>query len=298
MPNRDSKRAAPFGRLSLLRVPVTRREFALRVLGGMGTVAVLARGGADGAAPAASAGGMDAGTAGAACKVYPQETEGPYYLDLDLLRSDITEGRAGTPLALVMQVVSATTCAPLKGVAVDVWHCDAAGVYSGYSGQLGGADTRGQTFLRGTQLTGDDGRVRFDTIYPGWYPGRTTHVYRDHRTPIQPRWKPPALAREPRWPISLATRERRQPSAMNARAAESAGANRDPSPVMRARCFTRWARSGLMSREGSCASSAMTRRSCDATWTSLGLSISPASGWECCFYRNRDGAVRCDRKQP
>jgi hypothetical protein len=141
MPNRDSKRAAPFGRLSLLRVPVTRREFALRVLGGMGTVAVLARGGADGAAPAASAGGMDAGTAGAACKVYPQETEGPYYLDLDLLRSDITEGRAGTPLALVMQVVSATTCAPLKGVAVDVWHCDAAGVYSGYSGQLGRKDT-------------------------------------------------------------------------------------------------------------------------------------------------------------
>jgi protocatechuate 3,4-dioxygenase beta subunit len=74
-------------------------------------------------------------------------------------------------------VVSAGACAPLANVAVDIWHCDAEGVYSGYQGQLGGLDTRGEVFLRGTQVSSSDGRVRFQTIYPGWYPGRTTHIH-------------------------------------------------------------------------------------------------------------------------
>jgi protocatechuate 3,4-dioxygenase beta subunit len=63
------------------------------------------------------------------------------------------------------------------GVAVDVWHCDADGVYGGFPGQLGGLDTSGQKFLRGTQVTDGDGSVVFKTIYPGWYPGRTTHIH-------------------------------------------------------------------------------------------------------------------------
>jgi protocatechuate 3,4-dioxygenase beta subunit len=120
------------------------------------------------------------------CTLYPQQTEGPYYVDGDMLRADIREDRPGTVLQLDLLVLSANGCAPLANAAVDIWQCDAAGVYSGYPGQLGGLDTRGLIFLRGTQLTGADGRVRFTTIYPGWYPGRTTHIhFKVHLTPTQ-----------------------------------------------------------------------------------------------------------------
>jgi protocatechuate 3,4-dioxygenase beta subunit len=146
---------------------MTRRGFAARVAGGLVGVAL---GGCGGSRASAAA---DA----SACTLYPRQTEGPYYLDLDRLRRDITGGRPGLPLALDLRIVSAATCAALADVVVDVWHCDAAGLYSGYPGQLGGADTRGETFLRGSQVSDAGGRVRFDTIYPGWYPGRTTHVH-------------------------------------------------------------------------------------------------------------------------
>jgi len=125
---------------------------------------------ANGSAPPAAA------TPGS-CTLYPEQTEGPYYVDADLVRSDLREGKPGTPLTLDLQVLSANGCAPLANAAVDIWHCDAGGVYSGYQGQLGGLDTRGAVFLRGTQLTGPDGRVQFQTVYPGWYPGRTTHIH-------------------------------------------------------------------------------------------------------------------------
>jgi protocatechuate 3,4-dioxygenase beta subunit len=120
-----------------------------------------------------SAAGSDSGT----CTLYPAQTEGPYYLDLDLIRSDITEGKPGTPLTVVIEVIRVSDCAALANVAVDLWQCDAAGVYAGFPGQLGGLDTTGQRFLRGTQLTGADGIATFETIYPGWYPGRTTHIH-------------------------------------------------------------------------------------------------------------------------
>ena len=103
------------------------------------------------------------------CFVQPQTTEGPFYLDADLVREDITEGRPGLPLWLRLQVVAAD-CAPIAGARVDVWHCDAAGVYAGVDGDRG-------TFLRGTQLTGADGIAAFRTIFPGWYPGRVVHVH-------------------------------------------------------------------------------------------------------------------------
>lgn len=148
---------------------MSRRDFALRVGSGLAAVA-LGRGTARAGASA------PAGRAGT-CTLYPRQTEGPFYLDLGTLRRDLTEGRPGTPLSLALRVVDAASCAPLAGAVVDVWHCDAEGVYSGYPGQLGGVDTRGQTFLRGSQVTDAEGRVRFDTIYPGWYPGRTTHVH-------------------------------------------------------------------------------------------------------------------------
>ena len=120
-----------------------------------------------------------AGLIGAnACILTPEVTEGPYYIDPKLIRRDITEDRAGVPMQLRVQVVTAD-CQPVAGARVDVWHCDAAGNYSGFASQ--GSDrqvsTRDKTFLRGTQFTEDSGVVTFDTIYPGWYRGRTTHVH-------------------------------------------------------------------------------------------------------------------------
>jgi protocatechuate 3,4-dioxygenase beta subunit len=101
----------------------------------------------------------------------PELTEGPYYLDLDLVRSDITEDRPGLPLDLRVSVVDADACEPIEGAAVDVWHCDAGGAYSGVEGAAG------ETFCRGVQLTDASGVAEFRTIFPGWYTGRAVHVH-------------------------------------------------------------------------------------------------------------------------
>jgi protocatechuate 3,4-dioxygenase beta subunit len=106
------------------------------------------------------------------CVLTPEQTEGPYYIDGEKVRRNITEGRAGTPLTLRTTVVDASTCKPIKGAAVDVWHCDAAGIYSGF-----GRGAGNRTFLRGIQRTDARGRAVFKTIYPGWYPGRTVHIH-------------------------------------------------------------------------------------------------------------------------
>lgn len=110
------------------------------------------------------------------CMLTPQVTEGPFYLDPGLIRADITEGRPGLPMQLRLQVVTAD-CTPVAGARVDVWHCDANGVYSGVRNLGGGVDATGQTFMRGTQSTDASGVATFQTIYPGWYPGRTTHIH-------------------------------------------------------------------------------------------------------------------------
>jgi protocatechuate 3,4-dioxygenase beta subunit len=114
-----------------------------------------------------------------ACVLTPQDVEGPYYFDPKLLRSDITEGKEGVPLKLLLQVIDTRGCTPIPRARVDVWHSDSLGLYSGYEGQ--GDDqatsTTGQTFLRGTQMTDNLGQVIFTTIYPGWYPGRTPHIH-------------------------------------------------------------------------------------------------------------------------
>jgi protocatechuate 3,4-dioxygenase beta subunit len=110
------------------------------------------------------------------CVITPEVTEGPYYFDPDLERSEITEGHEGVATTVRLQVVDGL-CQPISGARVDLWHCDAAGQYSGYPNQTGGVDTTGQTFLRGTQFAADNGIVEFQTIYPGWYAGRTTHMH-------------------------------------------------------------------------------------------------------------------------
>ena len=110
------------------------------------------------------------------CVLTPQAVEGPFYFDPKLVRSDITEGKQGAPLFLILQIVEAKDCVPLQDARVDVWHADGLGLYSGYAGQDTGS-AKGETFLRGTQFSGADGDVRFNTIYPGWYPGRTPHIH-------------------------------------------------------------------------------------------------------------------------
>lgn len=122
------------------------------------------------------------------CAVRPEQTEGPYFVDKQLNRSDIrtdpTSGRvsAGTPLALTLQVsrLERSGCRPLAGATVDVWHCDSQGVYSGVQDLR--FNTRGEKFLRGYQLTDAQGRARFVTIYPGGYRGRTVHIHFKVRT--------------------------------------------------------------------------------------------------------------------
>ena len=112
------------------------------------------------------------------CDVTPRQTEGPYYLDVGQVRRDITEGKLGTPLLVRLHLVEAGSCAPIGDASVDIWHTDAAGQYSGFGGQGDdGADTSGETFLRGTQITDANGLVEFETVYPGWYPGRTAHIH-------------------------------------------------------------------------------------------------------------------------
>lgn len=119
----------------------------------------------------------------AACVLTPAQTEGPYFVDERLNRSDIRSDpadgsvRPGIPLDLTLRIAAmdGSRCAPLAGAIVDIWHCDAAGVYSDVSDRS--FDSRGSKFLRGYQITVGDGIVRFTTIYPGWYPGRAVHIH-------------------------------------------------------------------------------------------------------------------------
>lgn len=154
---------------------LTRRDSLLR-LGGVAVTALGAgalgvgrlldddAGAAEG--PAAVASGL------VSCVLAPELTEGPYYVAGERLRRNIAEGKAGLPLRLRLTVLNASTCRPVRGAAVDVWHCDALGAYSGAV-----AGNAGTNFLRGVQRTSARGVAIFDTLYPGWYPGRAVHVH-------------------------------------------------------------------------------------------------------------------------
>jgi protocatechuate 3,4-dioxygenase beta subunit len=167
----------PVGRI------LTRRQL-LRVLGVSGGAALT------GAGLVGVLGRLE-GTAQAntlpSCVVRPELTEGPYFVDEKLLRSDVRSDpktgvvRAGVLLKLKFLVSRVgSNCTPLAGVLVDIWHCDAAGAYSDVRDRLG--DTTGQKFLRGYQVTDAQGVAEFTTIYPGWYPGRAVHIHFKLRT--------------------------------------------------------------------------------------------------------------------
>jgi protocatechuate 3,4-dioxygenase beta subunit len=172
---------------------LTRRQ-AIRAAGVAGAAYVLTPAfgvlGADGTAIAASS----------CAKLTPELTEGPYWVNAMLRRSDVRANakgggrQAGVPLNLYINVVDTSNgCQPLNGVAVDIWHANAHGVYSDESSQAAGGgtssaagDTSGDNWLRGYQVTGKDpglrheavhGQVSFRTIWPGWYTGRAIHIH-------------------------------------------------------------------------------------------------------------------------
>jgi protocatechuate 3,4-dioxygenase beta subunit len=151
---------------------LTRRR-ALQWAGGVGLAAFVTACADDGGGSAASSSSTTEAAAATApdCVLMPELTEGPYYLDLDLVRSDITGDRPGLPLDLRVTVVDADACEPVEGAAVDVWHCDAGGAYSGVQG------AEGETFCRGVQMTDADGAAEFRTVFPGWYTGRAVHIH-------------------------------------------------------------------------------------------------------------------------
>ncbi|WP_392531588.1 intradiol ring-cleavage dioxygenase [Nostoc sp. C117] len=129
-----------------------------------------------------------ANSTSSACVVTPEQTEGPYFVDEKLNRSDIRSDPAdgsvkdGIPLQLTLRVsqIGNTSCTPRAGAIVDIWHCDALGVYSDVTDPS--FSTAGKKFLRGYQVTDANGNVQFTTIYPGWYQGRTVHIHFKVRT--------------------------------------------------------------------------------------------------------------------
>jgi protocatechuate 3,4-dioxygenase beta subunit len=187
------------------------RRSVLKAGGLLGVGAVLAAcGGADSPAPATSSSpaatpsstpptaapppsAADLLPGAGTCTLTPETIAGPTWFDAQAVRSDIRDGRPGMPLELAFRVVQAGPCTPLANAVVDLWQCDALGIYSGFAaaspGQGGSPDgvdrygdrqsaaTTPERFLRGTQATGADGVVSFSTVYPGWYPTRSAHLH-------------------------------------------------------------------------------------------------------------------------
>jgi protocatechuate 3,4-dioxygenase beta subunit len=137
------------------------------------------------------------------CVLTAEQETGPYYIEQEKLRQDVTEGKPGVPVKLRVALVDARSCAPLENAALDIWHCDALGVYSGFTanspdGPAGGGpmppppgsgpgpreggppparQTDAARFLRGVQITDKKGLAEFATVYPGWYYGRPIHIH-------------------------------------------------------------------------------------------------------------------------
>lgn len=194
---------------------MTRRTFVVA-----GGAAVAAVGVGSGVAATAFADDRAAGTPSSASgaetcyRLTSETTEGPYYIDADKIRQDITEDEEGIPLTLALTVIDAETCRPVRNAAVDIWHCSALGVYSGYESMSNGGGGGGtpptgepptgtptgepptggpggpgggggghaeptddERYLRGTWRTDRHGRVTFRTVFPGWYQGRCVHIH-------------------------------------------------------------------------------------------------------------------------
>ena len=181
---------------------LTRRE-ALALLGAASSAVLIAACAPGQSSPAqptsvpvtsasAQASATNASASLPSCIVRPEVTEGPYYVNEELNRSDVrsdtSNGKVseGAPLILTFNVsqVSNNGCVPMPGAKVEIWHCDAAGQYSDVTDRS--FNTKGQNFLRGYQMTDANGKATFTTIYPGWYSGRTVHIhFKVHPSPNQ-----------------------------------------------------------------------------------------------------------------
>ncbi|WP_436801109.1 intradiol ring-cleavage dioxygenase [Streptomyces coeruleorubidus] len=170
---------------------ITRRR-ALAVAGGTVVAGGLAAAGYRSAfadtATTTTATATSSTSTGTCMQLMSSVTEGPYYLDGALVRKNITEGKSGVPLTLRLTVVDATDgCTPVPGAAVEIWHCDAWGYYSGYTTANPGGSVPAEsedgstaddnTYLRGYQVANANGVVKFETIIPGWYTPRTCHIH-------------------------------------------------------------------------------------------------------------------------
>ncbi|MFJ1996908.1 intradiol ring-cleavage dioxygenase [Streptomyces asiaticus] len=168
-------------------------------------------GSASSATPSASASSASSPSGEVCYRLTSETTEGPYYIDADKIRKDITEGKEGIPMTLRLKVIDSDSCKPVAKAAVDIWHCDALGLYSGYESSSSGGGgtpptgtpptgtpptdaptgaptgappggghqepTDDKRYLRGTQLTDRHGFVEFTTVFPGWYRGRCVHIH-------------------------------------------------------------------------------------------------------------------------
>jgi hypothetical protein len=150
---------------------LTRRE-ALGLAGAAGAGLVVA--GLGGAFPGIGDGGDAIARAAKTClRLTPEQDQGPYYVDLGRVRADLVEGQEGVPLTVRLRVIDHEKCVPVPNAAVDVSQCNAFGLYSDKRGQ----GTIGQEFLRGIQFTDAEGWTEFQSIYPGHYRKRATHLH-------------------------------------------------------------------------------------------------------------------------
>lgn len=155
------------------RLITRRRSLAVLGSGGAGLLVAGTRGSFGTAFAHTSEADDYVAHAGRACTLAAEQEEGPFYVALDDVREDIIAGQAGLPLQLEITIINSLTCKPLKHAAVDIWQCNASGVYSDISSE----NTLGKTYLRGVQFTDKHGKVNFKTIFPGHYAGRTTHIH-------------------------------------------------------------------------------------------------------------------------
>ena len=150
----------------LTRRSLLRLAGAAAAVGGGGALWKLDDAAGAGSGPLAVSSGL------VSCVLTPELTEGPYYVAGEKVRHDITEGKPGRAMLLRLSVVNASSCKPIRNASVDIWHCDALGVYSGAP-----AGNAGTNFLRGVQRTNASGLATFKTIYPGFYQGRAVHIH-------------------------------------------------------------------------------------------------------------------------
>lgn len=151
---------------------MTRRQ-TLGAAGAAGAGFFLA--GAGGKLAGLGAGGDEAVAAAAktCLRLMPEQEEGPFYVDLGKVRSNVVEGQEGVPLDLTIRVIDHERCLPVANAAVDIWQCNAYGVYSDEESE----STVGEEYLRGIQFTDSGGYAELKTIYPGHYQGRATHIH-------------------------------------------------------------------------------------------------------------------------